>query len=74
MAKKPPKPPATKTVALTDELWARIDLFRDSRPIWTDREAVRILIEAGLDALEVRPARQLGMRVSGGSSDYLPEM
>lgn len=45
-----PGPATRKNILLLDESWARIAAYRHKRQIGTEMEALRRLIEAGLDA------------------------
>lgn len=45
----PPKPPPRKNVALPSDVVARVDAFRKSRNITSESDALRRLIETGLN-------------------------
>ena len=55
MSKPPPEPSTRKTLVLPDRLWERIGEFRAERRrhegrIPAEMEAIRLLIQCGLDA------------------------
>ena len=49
--------PIKKVVGFNPELWERVRDFRHAARIATENEAIRRLIEAGLDALDPIPIR-----------------
>jgi hypothetical protein len=44
-----------KNVAMPNELWERVRSWRFRNEINTESEAIRRLVEAGLDALSAKP-------------------
>lgn len=51
-------PPARKSVSLPAELWGHVDAYRFGNRITTESEAIRRLIELGLEAAKVQSAGQ----------------
>jgi hypothetical protein len=46
-----------KSVRLPRSLWERVSVFHHDRRLKSEREAVHVLLEAGLDAMQKKPAR-----------------
>jgi metal-responsive CopG/Arc/MetJ family transcriptional regulator len=57
MAERPEKT-SRKTVTLPDRLWDAIDEYRHAERIRTEVEAIRQLVQAGLEAKKRRPPRK----------------
>ena len=54
----PTDPPTRKTMTLPESVWRRISRFRFSSEIKSETEAVRLIVDAGLDVLAPVPVKK----------------
>jgi hypothetical protein len=65
MADKP-SPSVRKTLSFPPDLWQRVEDYQFRHRIKIDAEVMRLITEAGLDALEKAEARK-GRKPGGGA-------